>query len=86
VLEDTAEVLADLRAEGRTVLLHCVQAYSRTPTMGALHAMRSSGLSSRAAIDLMEDALPGCNPNPAFRAALRRLDRAGDVETGREHP
>ena len=86
VLEDTAEVLADLRAEGRTVLLHCVQAYSRTPTMGALHAMRSSGLSSRAAIDLMEDALPGCNPNPAFRAALRRLDRAGDVETGREQP
>ena len=80
VLEDTAEVVAALRAEGRTVLVHCVQAYSRTPTMGALHAMRSAGLSSDAAIALMEEALPGCNPNPGFRAALRRLDRAGEVE------
>lgn len=80
VLEDTAEVLADLRSEGRTVLLHCVQAYSRTPTMGALHAMRSSGLGCGEAIELMQQALPGCNPNPSFRDALRRLDRSGDLE------
>jgi ADP-ribosyl-[dinitrogen reductase] hydrolase len=40
VLADTAELILRLRREGRTVLLHCVQAQSRTPAIAALYGMR----------------------------------------------
>ncbi|WP_148040129.1 protein-tyrosine phosphatase family protein [Cryobacterium tepidiphilum] len=40
VLLDAADAIAALRAEGRTVLLHCVQAQSRTPSVAALYAAR----------------------------------------------
>jgi ADP-ribosyl-[dinitrogen reductase] hydrolase len=38
VLADTAAIIADLRAEGRTVLLHCVAAEQRTPTVAVAYA------------------------------------------------
>lgn len=37
VLRDTVRLVEQLRREGRTVLVHCVGAYSRTPTVGALY-------------------------------------------------
>ena len=40
VLLDTVGVIERFRREGRTVLVHCVGAYSRTPTMGALYGAR----------------------------------------------
>jgi ADP-ribosyl-[dinitrogen reductase] hydrolase len=39
VLADTAAVIADLRTEGRQVLLHCVAAEQRTPTAAAAYAV-----------------------------------------------
>jgi len=70
VLEDTVRTIEDLRAQGRTVLVHCAEAYSRTPTVGALYgARRGAG----AALEDVLAVLPHANPNPAFREALRRL-------------
>ena len=48
VLTDAVRAVERLRAEGRTVLLHCVGAYSRTPTVAALYGARRSGISTEA--------------------------------------
>ena len=39
VIDDAARTVARLRDEGRTVLLHCVAAHSRTPTVAARYAV-----------------------------------------------
>ncbi len=47
VLRDTVELLRSLRAVGKTVLLHCVQARSRTPTVAALYGRQSATRAQR---------------------------------------
>src|SRR5450759_4517844 len=74
VLTDAAEAIKVLRAEGRTVLLHCVQAQSRTPAVAALYGARLAG---RTPLDALADVvavLPRANPNRGLRAALTRLE------------
>jgi ADP-ribosylglycohydrolase len=39
VLADAARTVRDLRAEGKTVLLHCVEGSSRTPSVAARYSM-----------------------------------------------
>jgi ADP-ribosylglycohydrolase/protein-tyrosine phosphatase len=73
VLLDTVHLIEQLRTEGRTVLVHCVAAYSRTPTVAALYGARLLKISADEALDDIQAALPGAHPNPAFRKALRRL-------------
>lgn len=73
VLLDAARAIEDLRAQGHTVLLHCVEAYSRTPTVAALYGARVRGLSGDDALQAVLDVLPDANPNPVFRDAVRRL-------------
>ena len=73
VLTQAVEALESFRAQGRTVLLHCVGAYSRTPTVGALYGARLRGVSSDEALGDVLGVLPGANPNHAFRKALQRL-------------
>jgi hypothetical protein len=70
VLEDAARAVADLRARGRTVLLHCVAAHSRTPTVAALYAHRALGVPVDRALLEVVGALPSAHPNGSFRAAL----------------
>ncbi|MBC7443178.1 MAG: dual specificity protein phosphatase family protein [Ramlibacter sp.] len=70
VLEDTVDAIAALRAEGRTVFVHCVQAISRTPTVGALYAARHRGIPIEQALREVTDALPHAHPNAAFVEAL----------------
>jgi ADP-ribosyl-[dinitrogen reductase] hydrolase len=73
VLTDVVAAVAALRAEGKTVLLHCVQAQSRTPAVAALYGARLNG---RAPIDVLGDiktVLPNANPNHGLREALKRL-------------
>jgi hypothetical protein len=73
VLADTVTLVEALRREGRTVLLHCHGAYSRTPTVGALYGAGVRGIGGREALtDVLED-LPDAHPNNGFRAALNRL-------------
>lgn len=72
VLSDTANVVERLRDEGRTVLLHCVQAQSRTPTVAAMYSMRRNAVDSETAFAAVQGALPDANPNPGLRGALSR--------------
>jgi ADP-ribosyl-[dinitrogen reductase] hydrolase len=73
VLTDAAAAITALRAEGRTVLLHCVQAQSRTPTVAALFGARLTGRTTTQARPTSWTVLPKANPNDGLRAALERL-------------
>ena len=73
VLLDTVRAVEQLRAEGRTVFVHCVQAYSRTPTIAALYGARKQRIDIDDALRDVLAVLPDANPNAEFRAALRRL-------------
>jgi protein-tyrosine phosphatase len=75
VLLQAVRTIEQLRAQGRTVLTHCVGAFSRTPTMGALYGLRLRGVSAEQALSDVTAVLPGANPNRAFRAALRRAEQ-----------
>lgn len=75
VLLDAVQAVERLRQEGRTVLLHCVGAYSRTPTMAALYGARLRNVGVDAALKDVQSVLPRAYPNSAFRKALRRLIR-----------
>jgi hypothetical protein len=78
VLHDTVTAIEELRAAGHVVLVHCVAAYSRTPAVGALYAMRRTGARPAGAIAAMRRALPEADPADAFRAALERAARTRD--------
>jgi predicted protein tyrosine phosphatase len=73
VLSDAVAAVAALRAEGKTVLLHCVQAQSRTPAVAALYGARLTGGSPSEALADIVKVLPKANPNAAFRAAVEQL-------------
>ena len=70
VLGEAADAVAALRAEGKTVLLHCVQAQSRTPAVAALYAARHRGAPVERALNDVATVLPGAALNPAFREVL----------------
>lgn len=76
MLADAARTIAALRDEGHHVLVHCVAAQSRTPTVGVAYAMLR-GVNRVAALDTVCDALPAAHPNAGFRAALKRLEDRG---------
>ncbi|MBM9460205.1 ADP-ribosylglycohydrolase family protein [Nocardioides sp. zg-536] len=83
VLLDAARTVQALRAEGRTVLVHCVAAQSRTPTVGAAYAVLQ-GAPVGEALRRVCDALPAAYPNHAFRDALERLGRHPEVQLRRD--
>lgn len=72
IIDDAARTIATLRDEGKTVLLHCVAAQSRTPTVAIAYAMHRGIPLERARV-AVTDALPGANPNAGFAAALSQL-------------
>jgi protein-tyrosine phosphatase len=73
VLTEAAEAIRELRAEGKTVLLHCVQAQSRTPTVAALYGAQVTGRSPRSCLADIQRVLPTAQPNSGMLAALDRL-------------
>lgn len=73
VVDDAARTVAALRAEGHRVLLHCVAAQSRTPTVAARYAVLRDGLTPTAALADLLAALPLAGPNPRLRTALLTL-------------
>ena len=85
VIRDAAETVAALRAEGKTVLVHCVAAQSRTPTVGVAYAMLRGVEHDRALAEVC-GALPFASPNPSFRAALKRLADRGNARLNRPMP
>ena len=70
VLNDTVALVEQLRAEGRKVLVHCVQAHSRTPTIAALYGARVRGVPASDALADVLGVLPVAQPNQTFRATL----------------
>ncbi|APH01186.1 hypothetical protein ASJ30_06210 [Janibacter indicus] len=76
VLTDAARTVGSLRAEGHQVLVHCVAAQSRTPTVGIAYAM-ISGVNLDTATKGVCSALPDASPNRGFRATLARYSAEG---------
>ena len=72
VLMDAAKLVRDLRDEGKTVLLHCVAAHSRTPAVAIAYAMLR-GVPLDEAMSRVCGVLPAARPNRGFRDALNRL-------------
>ncbi len=71
VMDEAADAVAAFRSEGKRVLLHCVAAQSRTPTVAALYSVRHRGVSAETALADVMDALPAARPNPALAASVR---------------
>ncbi len=69
VLNDAAQTIRQLRAQGKTVLLHCVEGRSRTPSVAARYSQLLGG-------DPREvlAAMPWSDPDPALWAAAVRGD------------
>ena len=76
MLTDAARTIAALRGEGHQVVIHCVAAQSRTPTVGVAYAMLR-GADRAEALDRVCAVLPAASPNAGFRAALKRLEKTG---------
>ncbi len=77
VLLDTVRAVEQFRADGTGVLLHCVQAISRTPAVAALYGARKAGVPIDYALRQVTEVLPGAGPNDDFRQALKRLHPDG---------
>ncbi len=73
VLLDTVRAVEQLRRDGRTVLIHCVQAQSRTPIIATLYGARLRGIGIVEALADVCDVLPNAHPIAEFREALQRL-------------
>ena len=71
VMEQAADAVAAFRAEGKRVLLHCVAAQSRTPSVAALYAVRHRGIDPAVALEQVCNALPAASPNAALAASVR---------------
>ena len=72
VIDDAARTIQALRAEGKTVLLHCVEGRSRTPSVAA----RYSRLLGRDPQDVL--AAMGVTPRAElWNAAIRDADTTG---------
>lgn len=73
LLRDAARAVATFRAEGKTVLLHCVQAQSRTPTVAALYGAMVTGRTPAECLREIQQVLPDAHPNSGMLGALLRL-------------
>lgn len=71
VLRDAAAAVERFRAEGKTVLLHCVRAESRTPNVAALYGAKVAGITPLEALEDVRRVLPGASPNRLFLGLLR---------------
>ncbi|MFW5471621.1 ADP-ribosylglycohydrolase family protein [Knoellia sp. CPCC 206435] len=82
VIDDAARTILRWRAQGETVLLHCVAAHSRTPTVAARYAVLLGRPLDSALHDVCA-VLPDADPNPVLVAALHRLGNIGVAEDSR---
>lgn len=75
IVRNAVNAIERFRAEGKTVLLHCVRMESRTPTIAAAYGAKIAGGTSSEALERISRVLPRANPNPAFRRYLAAADR-----------
>lgn len=74
VVDEAADAVAAYRAEGKRVLLHCVAAQSRTPSVAARYSVRHRGINPGSALREVCQQLPYSTPNPALAAAVAATD------------
>lgn len=73
-IHDAAVTIKRMRDEGHTVLVHCVQSHSRTPTVAAAYGMLiTPNTEPDQMLNEMVQAVRPASPNPRFREALRNL-------------
>ena len=82
VLREAAAAVERYRAEDKTVLLHCVRAESRTPTVAALYGARVAGMTPLRALADLRPVLPGARPNPLFMKVLRNAEFSSKFDRG----
>ncbi|TQJ35602.1 ADP-ribosylglycohydrolase family protein [Arthrobacter sp. SLBN-122] len=82
VLGEAAAAVEHYRSEGKTVLLHCVRAESRTPTVAALYGARVAGISPLVALEDVRRALPNARPNPLFARMLAEAETTTNPVAG----
>lgn len=70
VMEDAADAVAHYRSEGKRVLLHCVAAQSRTPSVAALYSVRHRGIEPHQALEDVCAVLPEADPNRDLAAVV----------------
>lgn len=70
-----ADALSEAVEEGERVLLHCVQAHTRTPSFAAAYLIWSQGMSAADAQADVLRALPHANFHSPFDEALRELEK-----------
>ena len=73
-LLDAALTACELRAEGKTVLLHCVHAQTRTPTVAAVYGALVTGSSPAEALERVLAVLPSASPRPSFVRVLAEME------------
>ncbi len=73
VIDEAARAVAMLRAEGKTVYLHCVQAHSRTPSVAARYSVIARGIDPARALAQVCAALPEAAPQEALVGAVLDL-------------
>lgn len=76
VLAEAADAVAALRAEGKTVFLHCAEGRSRTSAVAALYGARHREVPLSQAWSDVRATLPGFAPQGFLRAAVERVDAA----------
>ncbi|MDP9181634.1 MAG: ADP-ribosylglycohydrolase family protein, partial [Actinomycetota bacterium] len=62
---------------GKTVLLHCVHAQTRTPTVAALYGHLLTGSGTDAALERVCRVLPSASPRASFVSAIREAAARG---------
>jgi ADP-ribosylglycohydrolase len=78
-LLDAARTVKALREEGKTVLLHCVHAETRTPTVAALYGHLITGDTPDLALERVRRALPSARPRASFVSAMREAAQRGGL-------
>ncbi len=73
-LTQAAQLVKELRDEGKKVFLHCQEGISRTPSVAAAYAMMSAGITANEALAELRPVLPHSKPGWYFTDALNLLE------------
>jgi hypothetical protein len=76
---DAARWIEQARAEGHSVLVHCVQGRSRSAAIVLFHLMRTRRMHVHDALALLQRARPIVQPNMAFMTQLTRWCTAEEI-------
>lgn len=73
VMKDAVDTVAELRAQGKTVLLHCYAAHSRTPSTAALYSALHCGVPIDKALAEVNASLPHAHPQQFLVNSIKRI-------------